>query len=285
MPRITATLGGARMTVSVFNFTDYRQFLRQSIAGKKAENPHVSYRAICEKTGIKSKGHLALILQGKTKVSIPFAIKLAEFLKLKKREMEYFQYLVLFNQAKNHQDKKAFFEKMMSFKESSVRIIDSNQYEYYDRWYHSAIRAILEFYPFDNNFVQLAKMVEPAITADEAEKSIALMERLGLIAKDGGRYRPVDRVIDSGSEANSLSVNNVAIQTLRLAEQAIDRFPREERMLSGVALGISEKGYQAAIAELRDFRQRIYTIVENDDANRIYQLNIQLFPLSKRYVP
>jgi len=274
------------MSFSVFEYTDCLQFLNDCIKDKKKGNPHVSYSLICEKTGIKSKGHLATLLQGKTRISIPLVLKFAEFLKLKKRDTEYFQYLVLFNQAKNQEDKKNYFEKMLSFKESKVRILNVNQYDYYDKWYHSVIRAILEFYPFKGDYEVLAKIVAPPITSEEVEKSISLMEGLGLIAKDKtGSFRPVDSVIDTGPVVKSVATTNVAVQTLHLAEEAIDRFQKEERILSGVTIGVSEQGYQSVVQEIRDFRQRIYRIVENDKANRTYQLNIQMFPTSKRYQP
>ncbi len=46
----------------VFDFTDYRALLRAFYEWKKAKTPSVSYAFICRRTGIRSKGHFALIL-------------------------------------------------------------------------------------------------------------------------------------------------------------------------------------------------------------------------------
>jgi uncharacterized protein (TIGR02147 family) len=271
------------MRNSVFEYTDYREFLKDAFAHKKTTDRQMTYERICETIGMKSKGHLALILQGKARLSIPHALKIAELLKLKKRETEYLQNLVLFNHASSQVDKKTFFEKLLAFKESSIRIVNADQYEFYDKWYHSVIRAILEFNCFTDDYAGLAKKVVPPITPEEAQNSIALMERLGLIARGkDGFYRPVDRVIDTGAIAKTVAIDNVAIQTLRLAQESLDRFPKAERILSGMTLGISAKGYEALVQELRDFRRRIYRLVESDKADRVYQVAIQVFPTSTK---
>ncbi|MBN1758741.1 MAG: TIGR02147 family protein [Chitinispirillaceae bacterium] len=268
---------------TVFQYTDYRKFLLDTLAYLLDEGRKLSYRSICDAVGIKSTGHFTLVLQGKANISIPLAMKLARFLKLKKRESDYFQALVLFNQAKKHADKRDYFVKMMSFKESSIRLVSADQYEYYDKWYHAVIRALLEIVPVKDDFSVIAKMVDPPVSADEVRKSIELMVTLQLVKKDDlGNFRPAEAIIDSGPAIGSLAVTNYAMNMLELGKQAFDRFPLEERIFSWATLGVSEKGYEQVVQELREFRRKVYEIAKNDaNANRIYQVNIQAFPVSK----
>jgi len=274
----------AIVDLRIFDFTDYRHFLRTYYKEKKKKNPGFSYRIICDNVGIKSTGHLTLILNGKANISVQLALKFAGYLKLKKKACDYFQYMVLFNQAKNHDDKRIYFEKMRAFKESSVYLVESIQYEYYSKWYHSAIRALLEFFPFKKEFKEIAGFLVPHISPEEAKRSIALMERLGIIKKDEcGFYRPTDAIIDTGSEAKSVAINNYIDDTIGLARKAIDTFPGEKRRYSWVTLGISEQGFDSIIHEIREFRKRIYEIAVQDRADSVYQLNIQLYPLSEKY--
>jgi uncharacterized protein (TIGR02147 family) len=272
-----------QISVSVFHYSDYRRFLKDAFALKGDSKKPFSYRAICGKTGIKSSGHLTLVLQGKANISIRLTLKFARFCKLNKRETEYFQYLVLFNQAKSHHDKLDYFRRMISFKESLVHVVDANQYEYYNKWYHSAIRALLEIIPVNDNFEELANAVQPRISVDEAQKSLALLERLGLAGKDEkGFYRPTDRMIDSGPTVGTLALTNYALNQLDLGKEAFDRFPVDERIFSWVTLGISERGYARVVEELRAFRQKMYEIAKEDTSERVYQINIQAFPVSDR---
>ena len=174
---------------------------------------------------------------------------------------------------------------MMSFKEAKIKIVDAEQYEYYDKWYYTAVREVLNFYPFRDNYPELAKLLTPPITPTEAKQAIKLLERLQLIKRDdSGIFRLTDALITTGYGAQSVCINNHIINTLDLAKKAIDRFEREERNFSWVALSISEEGYNAIIEELRAFRRKMMSIINQDEKpDRAYLFNFQVIPLSKPY--
>jgi uncharacterized protein (TIGR02147 family) len=270
----------------VFEYTNYREYLADFYKEKKAESPGFSYRYIAEKVGFKSAGHFTQILQGAANISINLIERFSQFLKLNKKEAAYFQNLVLFCQAKKHEDKKRYFERLMSFRESSMKVLDADQYEFYSEWYYSAVREVLNFFPFDgSNTAELARIIDPPISLEEAQKSLALLGKLGLIKKnEDGFYRPTDAIISTGYHAQSLSITNHILNSMKLAQNALDYFPREERNLSAVSINVSPKGYETIVAELRAFRKRMLELARNDeDSNRAYQFNFQFFPLSKPF--
>ncbi len=193
--------------------------------------------------------------------------------------------MVLFNQAKNHQDKKRYFEKMMAFKEAKVKTVSAAQYEFYDKWYYTAVREVLNFYPFKGDYPELAKLVTPVITPSEARQAIELLERLNLIARnDDGIYTLTDTLITTGYGVQAVCINNHILNSLTLAETAIDRFKREERNFSWVALSISQDGYKKIVEELRASRRKMMSIVDQDqNPDRAYLFNFQVFPLSRPY--
>jgi uncharacterized protein (TIGR02147 family) len=80
-----------------------------------------------------------------------------------------------------------------------------------------------------------------------------------------------------------LTINTFLFNSLRLAENALGRFKKDERTFSCLTMGISEQGYREILQELREFRRKIMNIANNDTANRIYQFGFQLFPLSNKY--
>ena len=75
---------------SVLSYTDYHHFLRDYYGYLKSLDKKYSYRYICLKTGIKSPGHLSLILQGKAHISADLAQRIGEFCKFKKKEQTLF---------------------------------------------------------------------------------------------------------------------------------------------------------------------------------------------------
>jgi uncharacterized protein (TIGR02147 family) len=269
---------------SIFSYTDYRKFLSDYYLERKAERKSFSYRFIAARVGFKSAGHFTQIITGKANISIVLIERFAEFLRLKKREAEYFQCLVLFNQARNHGDKKHYFDKMTSFREASVRVVDAGQYEFYDKWYYTAIHELLDFYKFRGDYKELGRQIEPAISPAEAQKSLELLTSLGFIRKDAhGYFRKTSAAITTGKSAPPLAVNSFVLNSLKLSAEAIDRFPREERNLSWLTMSLSQKSYDEIIDELRAFRRRALDVASKDSAaDRVYQFNFQVFPLSKK---
>ncbi|MBD3420718.1 MAG: TIGR02147 family protein [Chitinivibrionales bacterium] len=269
---------------TIFNYTDYRKYLKDWYDTKKEANHNFSYRIIADKVGFKSAGHFTMILQGKANISLSLALRFADYMKLKKRQTEYFEYMVLFNQAKKHEDKKLYFEKMGSFKESAVYLLHADQYAFYEKWYHAAIRAILDFYPFKGDYGELAKMLIPSIAPSEAQKSIELLEKLEMVSKNGdGYYQPREQLISTGYDARSVALNNFLINSLLRSKEAVDRFPKEKRNMSCLTLGISQRGFDAIQQELREFRRKVMGIAEKDSADTVFQFSLQLFPLSHKY--
>ena len=270
--------------MNIFDYTDYRKYLRDYYRNRKMADRSFTVRYIAEKVGFKSASFFSQLVNGRSNMSPELTFKFARFIGLNKRESDYLDVLVSYNQAKTHPQKKKLFEKLIGFKQSKIRTIDSKLYQFYDKWYYNAIRELLYFYPFSGNFQELAKILNPSISPEDAHKAVTLLEQWGLIKKDaGGRYiRSDNQSITTGMEAQSFYINNFQHAVLDLAKEALDRFARDERSLSTLTMSLSLEGYRKMSSEIHRFRQRMLTIAEEDTfENRVYQMNIQLFPLTK----
>ena len=270
--------------VDIFQYTDYRKYLSDFYEAEKKRNPHFSHRYVAQKVGFNSSGFFSKILQGKTNISNDFALRFVDFLKLKKHEAEYFSLLVFFNQAKSHADKKRWFEKIVAFSKSKVKIVQVSQFEYFQKWYYVAIRELLKFYEFTGDYQELGKMLNPPVSAAQAKKAIMLLEKLGLIKKeeDGG-YVQTDTLMSTGYDVKSVAVNNFLMSTLDLAKESIDRFPKDERDVSALTLSFSKELFTTVHERLKGFRREILELVRNDSkvGEQVYQVNFQIFPLTK----
>jgi uncharacterized protein (TIGR02147 family) len=172
---------------------------------------------------------------------------------------------------------------MQSLMDLSIQIVTTAQYRYYEKWYHSAIRALLEFVPFSDDYETIGKLLVPVVGAKDVEESIALLKELKLIeiGADGNHY-PTNAVISTGYDASGMAINTFVFNSLKLSESALGRFPKNERNYSVLTLGISENGFEEIRQELREFRRKVLKIAGDDKANRVYQFSFQLFPLSKK---
>src|SRR4051812_25863812 len=178
------TFGGKRATVvNVFDYIDYRKYLRDAYAERRAESSKFSYRFIAGKVGFASPGFFANVLSGKKDISLKLVLKFAELFRLGRKEREYFETLVLFNKATGASEKKEYLDRLLALRGSRVKKVEAHQWEYFEKWHHTAVRELIALRPFRGDFRALAGMVNPPITVQEARKSIELLERLGLIRK------------------------------------------------------------------------------------------------------
>jgi uncharacterized protein (TIGR02147 family) len=228
------------------------------------------------------------ILQGKRNLTARLVSVFADIFCSDAREKAYFADMVAFNQAKTHTESRQYLEKLVATKECKVENVAKDQFEYFDNWYHAVIRELVTFYPYVGDDAALGLMVRPPITASQVKSSIALLERLSMIKKnpETGFYEQTQGLISSGSESYSTAVNAYIQQNLNVAQDAMDRFGREERNLSTLAFACDETTYTELVEMVRRFRREILAKVSQcEKPNRVFQLGMQLFPLSDPYPP
>ncbi len=266
----------------IYAYSDYRKFIADIHAEKKEVNSRFSLRTFARVIGCDT-AHLTRILKGTTNISLDFAAAFSEAVKLTKKQSEFFAALVRYNQAKTHEDKKKFFERLISFKDSSIKVVSADQYEFYDKWYYSAVRTVLGMYRCKDNYRELGECIIPAISPIEAKKALDLLLRLSFITlDDNGYYIPIEPLIKNDLLVSTIEINNFMIASLDRAKQALDFGTREDRVLSTTTLAVSKATFDKIKDELRDFRMRILSLAKEDaDPTRAYDFNFQVFPISR----
>jgi uncharacterized protein (TIGR02147 family) len=268
--------------VNIFEYIDYRQYLRDAYAERRQESAKFSYRFIAGKVGFSSPGFFANVLSGKKDISLKLVLKFAELFRLGRKEKEYFELLVLFNKATGASEKKEYLDRLLAMRGGRVKKVEAHQWEYFEKWHHTAVRELIAIKPFRGDYRALAGMVNPSITVQEARKSVELLERLGLIRKTvDGAFERTDAAISAGDAVSQALISAYQVQAMELAKYAIDHQPSGTRNFSTLTMSVSGATYEAMLEELRAFRRRLLEMAsESDDVDRVYQMNFHVFPLS-----
>ncbi len=268
----------------IFDFYDYHKYLRRYYEERKAIDPNFSYRYIQQKVGI-DPGYLVKIFQGQKEISLKYVPALAKLLQLESRETEYLKLMVQFSRAKKNNDIKHYFEKMLEFLEFDKKRVDTDKYEFYQKWYYTAVREAIGIYPFKDDYTALGKLLNPQITAAQAKKAIELLERLEFIKRKpkDGTWEVTSRFISTGEEWTGIAVRTYQDETLKLAQRALQEIPKQERDISTVTMTLSPKGFSKARECLTKFRKELLDIAYSDiDVSRSYQVNLSLFPITTK---
>jgi uncharacterized protein (TIGR02147 family) len=209
--------------------------------------------------------------------------KYAVAMNLTPKETDYFGAVVQFVNSKSNDEKNSHFTRMLRLRGNSViKFIDEGQYEFFRSWYHSALREMVTLFDFKEDYDWIAKKCIPRITAVQAKKSIELMVQLGILRRnEQGKLEPADAVISSEYEMKSFVLRNFHVEMLGLAKEALERFAPNEREISSLTLGVSQKCYERIKEHIRTFKQELLTMVVDDtaDSETVCQCNFQLFPL------
>jgi uncharacterized protein (TIGR02147 family) len=268
---------------SVFDFTDYRLFLKAYYDHQKRKNPAFSYRYFALKAKVNSSGLLKNVIDGKRGLGRGLIVRCAEAMKLKKREAEYFECLVDFNEARKVEEKRIFFERLLALRKPDAHLMQANQFEFYSKWYYAAIREWIGIAPFRGDYAELARSLDPAIRPEQAEKAVRVLEDLNLIVKDPhGRFRQAQSLVTTGPEVESVGVAQYQIACMDLAKDAIDRHAAPARDLSTLTLSLTGEGFASLKEEIVSFRKKLLALERTfPGPDRVYQLNVQFFPLTK----
>lgn len=267
--------------VNIFDYLDYREYLQTYYTDAKGNRPFFSYRFIGNRVGMDSS-YVIKVLQGSLHITSKKINDFIKLLELDKPEAEYFETLVHFGRAKTESQRKLYFDRLFSLSSVKAQKLEPHQYEFFQKWHYSAIWAIINCTPFNGDFHALAEKCMPAITARDAKIAVNLLVKLGLIIKEvDGNYHTTGQNLTTGWKWYSQAIENNQREMIRLAEEAIGRFAKETRDISTLTMGVDEKALPEIQEHIRQFRSSLISIVNSyAGTGRVYQLNIQLFPLS-----
>lgn len=269
--------------ISVFDYRDYREFLRDWYDANKKTTPSLSHRSFSKRAGFNSTNFFMMVMQGKRNLSEDGVKKVMKGLKLNKQEQEFFRSLVFFNQAKTPEDKNLYYRGLLqSRKFRQMKPIEKERYEYYSSWYHPVVRELVVSSDFDGTPEWIAKRISPRITPHQAAKSVELLERLGFIERGAdGRWRQTSSIVTTGPEVVSVEVYNYHKDLLDLSKQVLDTRSMKNYDVSSLTLGVKKERWGEIKEKIREFRKEVLKMASDDsDPEGVLQLNIQFYPVA-----
>jgi uncharacterized protein (TIGR02147 family) len=254
--------------------------LEEYQAARVQTDPEFTRTGICNMLGLpKTRSYFADVLRGK-KVSPRMTAKFIEVLGLNKKAAKYFETMVKLDQAKTETARSSAMEELLHLHPNPQHILDSNTYEYYNHWYHSAMFAILDAMDVTDDLTPVQKRIFPKIPLGKLKDSLALLEKLGLARKnDEGFWKPTKESISSGPYNNAELIKQYQLQCFELSKQALITRPKMPTVMSTLTFSISNTAYKKLETELQEFKAKARRIISEDKekANGVYQMNLHLF--------
>jgi uncharacterized protein (TIGR02147 family) len=270
------------MLPNIMEYLDYQSFLKDWMESVRKKKKFMSFRYLAGKTEM-DVGTLAKVFNGQRHLTRKQAILFPKILNLNAAQAEFFITLVAYCRANNGDDIRLYFEKLMAIKGVELPSLSHSQTEFYHTWYHSVIRAALSYITPKEDFSVLANSLVPPISITEAKESVELLLRLGLVEKNNeGAYEATQAFVTGGGYWNTQAIRNFQQQVIRLGERSLLHDSPENRDISTLTVSIPSKALPEIKSQISEFRKLLLRrIMDMEDPNCVYQLNIQFIPVTK----
>lgn len=272
----------------IYHYLNYRKYIKDMFCFLYEDKRYFSYRSFAMRAGFRSHSFVKHVMEGKRNLTSSSIAKISEGLSLNKGERNFFENLVLMNQADSHEEKDRYYKRIMS-KNGFTRTnqISKEQYAYLSTWYYPVIREIIAFGDGRHTSEQIASMLQPKIANRQVQKALELLLDLGFIKKNGdGTWRQCKKDLTTGSEVKSIIIANYHKEMIKLASESIDRHPAKDRDLNALTVRINRNSIPEIKEKIAQFKSELIALEGTEEApDMVMQINIQAFPVAAKTNP
>ncbi len=272
---------------NIFRYEDYRLYLADLYRHLKARQRGFSHRYFSKRAGFRSPNMLQLVIEGKRNVTARTVGKFIRGLALNQQESEFFVSLVEYGQAASPEEKSRAFRRMAKSRRfREIHELHREVFRFYTQWFHIVLREMIQLDGFVADPGWIAQNILPRISKEQAARALKLLLKLNLVKKsaDPKLIERTDPIIATAPEVKSLAVMNFHQSMINLAAQSLSTVSAEERDITSATLGIRQSELPRIKKKIEAFRKSLLAESEAGEQkpDRIYQLNIQLFPVTQR---
>jgi uncharacterized protein (TIGR02147 family) len=248
---------------------NFRDLLKNELIQRINKNKKYSLRAFAKNIEI-DPSLLSKILREQRPISIKLIEKIGPKLNLNPQEIDWFRQLELVAQKSKN----------------SIQFnpIEQDHFEIISDWFHFAILELMNVHDFRNDFNWISKRL--GIPVYEFKSAVDRLHRVGLLkVNSNGDWEDCSnnhRTFNLGPEYTSGAHRYAQKQILELSLMALEQIPIQERDHSSIMMATNLKKLNTAKMMIDKFRHDLCKFLETTDKKeRIYQLSVSLFPISK----
>ncbi len=269
--------------ISVYDYEDYHVYLKDWMESRRKDKAGFSFQVLANRAGLKSRSFLRLVSLGQKDLLHATALKVSVAMGNEGRETDFFLALVGYNNASDPKDRSLYLEKMrIARKPLRKLILSAQQFEFFSNWYIIPIWELVTVVPFGDNFRLLAQLLDPPISVEEARHALKVLLDLELIEPAGDLYIQKSENLHTNKDIVSKAIKSYQASTMALAQRALEQTPKEWRQINTLTLGLDEARWEKLKQIVQEARQKMVELTSEVPAiDRVYQVNLQAFPLTK----
>lgn len=276
-------------------YTDFRQYLKDVYDWRRTHEstgfrPY-SYSTFSAAADIKSPNYLKLIIDGRRNLSEDMITRFARALRLPKSDLEEFRALVRYGQASAPIERNQHLKELADLRAqralASGEISESN-WEKVPGWIGWVLYAMSEQANVKFEPQTLARLFRAKASADDIRVSLRKLIDSGELSRDleTGVVTKGRDLTESPQDLPVPLIRKLQAELIYLGIESLFRDSPKDREFGAMTLSMTEDEFNQVRFELRQLRKRLQRDIsvkrKANQGDRVYQMNIQLFPLTDK---
>ena len=249
----------------------YLHVLKTSLSQRQKVNPHYSLRAFARDIDVHPST-LSQIIKGSRPLPLKDSSKVAGRLGLGPKERTLF--LESLFKIKTKLD-------LIPVDQNDDRfMLDESYFKVISEWEHYAVLTLFNIQDFKPSTTEITKKLD--MTPTRAEVVLNNLLTCGLLKKDekGILVKSQSRVRTT-EDIDSLALKQSHKETLEMGIKKLEEIEVELRDFSAINVAIDLRKLTEAKTIIREFRQKMASLLRDGNKTDVYQLAIQFYPLTQ----
>lgn len=252
------------------NTQDYHIHKMQDyLSQKQKSNPRYSLRAFARDLGINA-GTLGQVIKGQRPLPIKNSLSVVDKLGLKLEERSMFLESLYRSKVKLDNIKIDQEDQRLMLNESHNKIIAE--------WEHFAVLSLFDVTEFECHSEEVAERL--GITKLRAQVVINNLYQCGLIIDDQGVFRKAQQSVRTTEDVSNESIKKGHLEALDIGKDKLDTIEVMLRDFSEMTIAMDLDKMTEAKTIIREFRQKMATLLRDGNRTDVFQLAIQFYPLT-----
>lgn len=247
----------------------YINKLKDGLCVRQQGNPRYSLRAFARDLNVDSST-LSQIMNGKRPIPAKIARDVARKLELDPKETTLFVESINRSQTSIDDIKIAPLDQRFMLDESYFKVIAE--------WEHYAVLDLFELEDFKPTIEYVEKKLN--LTNSRALQVLANLEVCGLLVKEKSGYKKSHPDIRTTEDSRGEALNQAHLEELELAAVKLKEIEKEFRDFSSATYALDPEKMDEAKTIIREFRQKMGSLLKTGEKKEVYMLAIQFYPLT-----
>ncbi len=275
--------------LSIYEYSDAAQFLRDVWQEKKSRNSAFSERAWARSLGFKSNASLSLILHGRRGIPKSRIARISASIGLSSKESLYFEALAGVASSKSPEEREFYYARLQSLTpKTPLKRVEVEAYRYLGDPLHTHILEMTDLPNFDEDARWIQSRLRKSASLLEIREAVDRLVGLGLLQEnESGKLKRTQSHVSTKQDFADKGVQKYHKNILALAADLLSQTPLSDREYGSYSLNIAKAKIPRAKELLREFVEKFIFEIEApvQSGEETYQLSLQFFPVTQNKVP